>query len=85
MANEIWQLHGLMGGYHKVSKFKAFRFYVRVNQTGEKWFFADYKVGSARSSHHKLGKWEDGIEPSFRQANTVCLDLTEDTLMILVD
>ena len=75
-----WRLYGLLGSWHKCSKRNAFRFYVRVNQHGEKWYFADYRVEDLVSRHHKLLSFDESIDTSFKIANQLAIDLTREEL-----
>ena len=75
-----WRLFGLLGSWHQCSKRNAFRFYVRVNQHGEKWYFADYRVEDLVSRHHKLLSFDESIDTSFKIANQLAIDLTREEL-----
>lgn len=75
-----WRLVSLLGSWHIVSRCKAYRFYVRINQDGEVFYFADYRVEDLVSRHHKLLSFEDGIDASFKIANQTAIDLTREEL-----
>lgn len=85
MAKMHWKMVSLLGSWHKVSAQKAFRFYVRENQLGEKWFFADYRIDDLTSRFHKLGPISEGGDVCSCRANTAVLDMTREQLAELCD
>ena len=82
-----WKLYGLLGSWHKVAKHRKFRFYIREHRvTGQRFYFADYRIEDLTSRHHRIGRFEKGtLNPCFRKANTACLDMTRDELAELED
>jgi hypothetical protein len=76
-----WRMVSALGSWHKVAANKAFRFYIRINQNGEKWCFADYRIDDLVSRFHRLEQLDgQGIEPSWRAANTKVLNMTREQL-----
>jgi hypothetical protein len=79
-----WKMITALGSWRKVSRCKAFRFYLREHKiTGEQVYFADYRIDDLTSRFHEVGSIEDGTEANFRKANRLILDLTRESLAIL--
>jgi hypothetical protein len=47
---EKWKMTSLLGPWYGVSVGREFRFYIRENQAGERYFFADYRQESTQDT-----------------------------------
>jgi len=53
-APHTWRMVSTLGSWHTVATNKAFRYYLRVNEIGERAYFADYRIDNLVSRHHRV-------------------------------
>jgi hypothetical protein len=90
LVKDKWRMVSLLGRWHQVAFkdgkcYKAFRFYSRENQHGERVWFADYRIGDLSSRHHRVGVYGEGVEVCWKRVNTKVLDMTREDLAVLED
>ena len=75
-----WRVVSTIGPWHQCSR-NVFRFYLRENRkTGEKVYFADYRVDDLVSRHHELLPFDQGLNASFGIASQTAIGLTREAL-----
>jgi hypothetical protein len=86
-SGRAWKQDGPKGAWHKLSSKQAFRFYLRVNRlTGERAWWADYRVEDLVSLRHYLAPFAPGgAGAAGRRANLTVLELSRAELAEFTD